>query len=153
MFLFFSMAHLLLCIFILIIAFVSWPWLFVLLVILQMECLQKEKKKSWKWNNIQSASEGCWVQKWGQFFVTDFRFCTFIKFIRGIAHISSYLPGLAFLRVCASLTLYFFSGRTIFNLNLPLCVGLDAYVFTIESKYPRENHWQCPIFVHQIIKI
>ena len=45
---------------------------------------------------------------------------------------SAWTPGLAFLRVCVSQTLYFFSGRTSLNLNLPLRVHLDAHVFTME---------------------
>ena len=30
--------------------------------------------------------------------------------------------------------------RTSFNLSLPLCVHLDAHVFTMEQKYPMQNH-------------
>ena len=40
--------------------------------------------------------------------------------------------GLAFLRVCASQTLYFISGHTSFILSLPLRVHLDAHLFTME---------------------
>ena len=36
------------------------------------------------------------------------------------------------------------------TITRPLWRGI---VFTIEKKYPMENHWQWSIFVHQIIKI
>ena len=45
-----------------------------------------------------------------------------------------------------------FSGRTSFNLSLPLCVHLMGMYSQWSKNIPMENHWQCSIFSTKLSK-